>query len=116
AVVAVSAGAVVGGPLRYALDHAISNSPDRFPWATLTVNVTGAFALGALLVIVFESTWSVRYLREFAGVGLLGSFTTFSAWMIELRDQAATDAWLSLGAYLVGSVVLGLAAVALGAT
>jgi fluoride exporter len=114
AVAAVAAGAVVGGPLRYAIDHAIPNSPQRFPWATFTVNVTGSFALGALLVVVFESTWSVRYLREFAGVGVLGSYTTFSTWMVELRDQADASDWRSLGFYLVGSVALGLAASALG--
>jgi CrcB protein len=114
AVAAVAAGAVVGGPLRYAIDHAIANSPQRFPWATFTVNVTGSFALGALLVVVFESTWSVRYLREFAGVGVLGSYTTFSTWMVELRDQADASDWRSLGLYLVGSIALGLAASALG--
>jgi Uncharacterized ACR, COG1993/CrcB-like protein, Camphor Resistance (CrcB) len=56
----------------------------------------------------------VRYLREFAGVGVLGSFTTFSAWMVELRDQADASEWRTLSLYLVGSIVLGLTASALG--
>jgi CrcB protein len=92
----------------------LPNSPERFPWATFAVNLTGSFALGALLVVVFESTWSVRYLREFAGVGVLGSYTTFSAWMVELREQAAASEWRPLSLYLVASIVLGLAAAALG--
>ena len=109
-------GAVIGGPARYGIDQALPNSPDEFPWATFTVNLTGALALGLLLVVVFESTWSVRYLREFVGVGVLGSLTTFSTWMVELREQAAAHAWWVFALYLVGSVVLGLAAAALGAT
>jgi fluoride exporter len=116
AVAAVAAGALVGGPLRYGVDQALPNSPEQFPWATFTVNLSGSFLLGALLIVVFESTWSVRYLREFAGIGVLGSFTTFSTWMVELREQAAASVWLQLSLYLAGSIVLGLAAAALGAT
>ena len=116
AVAAVAAGAVIGGPLRYALSQALPNSPVPFPWATFLVNLAGSFALGGLLVVMFESTWSVRYLREFAGIGLLGSFTTFSTWMVGLRDQIAASAWAPFGWYLLGSLVFGLMAAALGAT
>jgi CrcB protein len=115
AVAAVAAGALIGGPLRFAVAHAVPNDPKTFPWATFSVNLVGSFALGALLVVVFESTWSVRYLREFAGVGVLGSFTTFSTWMVEMREQAAASAWLPLALYLAGSVALGLLAAAIGA-
>jgi CrcB protein len=114
AVAAVAVGALVGGPLRYGIDGWLPSTPDPIPWSTLAVNVAGSFVLAALLVVVFEAAWSVRYLREFAGVGLLGSFTTFSTWMVDLREQAAAGDWLWLGAYLLGSVVLGLAAAALG--
>jgi CrcB protein len=114
AVAAVAAGAMIGGPLRYGVDHALPNGVDH-PWATLAVNLGGSFTLGAILVVVFESTWSVRYLREFFGVGVLGSYTTFSTWMVELRGQAATSQWGLMAAYLVGSLVLGLLAVGVGA-
>ena len=116
AVAAVAAGAAIGGPLRYALAEWLPTSAHGIAWATLTVNVAGSFVLAALLVVVFESTWSVRYLREFAGVGLLGSFTTFSALTLELRDQAAAAEWGWLVLSLLGSIVLGLAAAAVGAT
>jgi CrcB protein len=116
AVAAVSGGALVVGPVRYAIAEWLPTSPHGVPWATLTVNVAGSFVLAALLVVVFESTWSVRYLREFAGVGVLGSFTTFSTFAVELHDQAAAAEWHWLGLYLVGTLVLGLAAAALGAT
>jgi CrcB protein len=116
AVGAVAAGAAVGGPLRYAVGQWLPAHAHGIPWATMTVNVGGSFVLAALLVVVFESTWSVRYLREFAGIGLLGSFTTFSTMAVETRDQAAASDWGWLSLYLVGSIVLGLAAAALGTT
>ena len=116
AVAAVAGGALVGGPLRYALAQGLPTSSHGIPWATLTDNVSGSFVLAALLVVVFESTWSVRYLREFAGVGVLGSFTTFSAFAVELRDQASAGDWKWLALNVTGSLALGLTAAALGAT
>jgi CrcB protein len=116
AVAAVAAGALIGGPLRYGIDEWLPSTPDPIPLSTLAVNVAGSFVLAALLVVVFEAAWSVRYLREFAGIGVLGSFTTFSTWMVHLREQAAAGDWAWLGAYVIGSVVLGLAAAALGST
>jgi CrcB protein len=113
-VAAVAAGAVVGGPLRYGLGEWLPNSSARFPWSTFAVNVAGSFVLAALLVVVLEAAWSVRYLREFAAVGVLGSFTTFSAWMMQLRDQAAAGSWGLLAAYLAGSLIAGVAAASLG--
>jgi CrcB protein len=101
--------------LRYAADELLPSTMSGLPWATLTVNVVGSFALAALLVVVFESTWSIRYLREFAGIGLLGSLTTFSTMSVELRYRAAATEWGWLSLYLALSIGLGLAAAALGA-
>jgi CrcB protein len=116
AVAAVAAGALIGGPLRYGVEELTPTADHGFPWATLAVNVSGSFVLALLLVTVLETAWSIRYLREFAGVGLIGSYTTFSTWMVELRDQAAGSEWGLLGAYLGASIVLGLAGAALGMT
>jgi fluoride exporter len=114
AIAAVAGGALIGGPLRYGVESLMPTDDRGFPWATLSVNVGGSFVLALLLVIIFESAWSAGYMREFAGVGLLGSFTTFSTWMAELRDQAARNDWAQLAAYLGASIVLGLTAAALG--
>jgi fluoride exporter len=116
AVAAVAAGALVGGPLRYGLEELTPTADHGFPWATLVINVSGSFFLAVLLVTVVETAWSVRYLREFAGIGLIGSYTTFSTSMLELRDQAARSEWGPLAAYLGGSIILGLGAAALGMT
>lgn len=100
----------VGATGRYALGQWAG--PTRFPWVTLAINLTGAFALGLLLTV------AVGHLSDDVriplGVGLLGGFTTFSAFAWEgltlSRDGRATTA----GLYVVASVGGGLLAAWLG--
>jgi CrcB protein len=80
----------------------------------LVENVTGAFALGVLMVFVLDVWPSHRYLRPFLGVGVLGGYTTFSTYMLDTRGLLADGHDLSAVAYLFGSLVLGLLAVAAG--
>jgi CrcB protein len=80
-VVAVAIGLIggVGALARFALDGAVaSRLPGAFPYGTFVVNVLGSFVLG-LLVGAALSPDALRL----AGTGLLGSFTTFSTWMLE---------------------------------
>jgi CrcB protein len=100
------AGAVV----RFALDSAVSErTGDGFPWGTLAVNVSGAFLLG---VLTGNGVGGDALLL--AGTGLLGSYTTFSTWMLESHrlgeDGEPARMWLNLAV----SVLAGLAAAALG--
>ncbi len=62
----------------------------RFPWATFVENVTGAFALGVLVVLAFARWPRSRYLRPFLGVGVLGGFTTFSTYALDIRISLRT--------------------------
>lgn len=113
-VVAVAAGGALGTVLRYELALAEPVVSGRFPWATFTANIVGAVLLGIVLTLFVDSWAPTQYLRPFAAVGLCGGLTTFSTWMVEsvllVRDDAAATAVL----YLVVSVVVGVAAVALG--
>lgn len=115
-VLAVAAGGAVGGTARYGAGLLLPTAAGGFPWATFIVNVTGAFLLGLLLVHVHEVWPPTRYLRPLLGVGLLGSLTTFSTWMVEL-DRLLTDGAAGTAAgYLAGSLLAGLAATVLGIT
>jgi CrcB protein len=98
----------VGAVARFLLDGAVTaRAGAAFPWGTLAVNLTGAFALG-LLVGVADDTY-----RLF-GTGLLGAYTTFSTWMLE-SHRLAEDGRLRLGALnFVLSLAAGVAAVWLG--
>lgn len=87
---------------------------DSLPLGTLAVNVLGSFALGFLLVWA-QSRATSEQLRNFVGVGFLGSFTTFSTFSWETVELArAGEVWRA-GGYAVGSLVAGLIAVLLGA-
>jgi len=114
AVLAVALGGCIGGPLRYAAAEAFPEQSGEIPWAILGVNVLGAALLSVLLVFVLEGTWTRPYMREFAGVGILGSFTTFSTWMVQsqtLIDDGHPERAI---AYVAGSLLLGLLAAVLG--
>ncbi|HEX4977661.1 MAG TPA: CrcB family protein [Nocardioides sp.] len=110
----VAAGGVLGSLGRWGLALALPTQSGAVPWATLTVNGVGAFLLGLLMVLVTDVRPDQRYLRPFWGVGVLGGFTTFSAYSVELRAMlAAGDTGLA-AAYLLGTLLLGLVAVAGG--
>jgi CrcB protein len=99
-----------GAVARFLLDAAVSDrAGDAFPWGTLAVNLSGAFLLGLLTGV--ELTGDALLL---AGTALLGSYTTFSTWMLESHrlgeDGEPARMWLNLA----GSLLLGLAAAALG--
>jgi fluoride exporter len=109
----VAALAVVGGlgaMARFLLDGAVSSRLRRaFPFGTLAVNLTGAFALGAL----YGAAVGGDALR-LAGVGFLGAYTTFSTWALEAH-RLGEDGRTRLGlANLLVSLALGLGCAWLG--
>jgi CrcB protein len=113
-VAAIAAGGFLGGPTRYLLGRAFPTAPHTFPATTFVINVTGSFILAVLLVCVIEVWPPTRYVRPFGAVGFLGAYTTFSTWMVD------TDRLLAAGRYglavldVVGSLLSGLVATALG--
>jgi CrcB protein len=105
---AVIVGGLVGTALRLGLDALLPHADDEFPWSTLVINVVGAFALGALVARVWP--WAPDWMRAGLGVGLLGSFTTFSAIAVSLVALADAGEWVTAASYLVVTVIAGLLA------
>jgi fluoride exporter len=106
----VIAGAAVGAPLRYLIDRAIQRRRGSiFPWGTLTVNVTGCFALG----FVSESVTSDRGLA-FLSIGLCGGFTTYSTFAYETATLARIGSWLPALLNVVASLIAGVGAMVAG--
>lgn len=106
----VAAGGAVGSLARFGIDAA---APDTlFPWPTLLVNVVGALLLGLLpaLAVVRRS----RAVAIALGPGVLGGFTTVSAWAGGVRDLAAAGHVTTAGLYLAATLVAGLGAAAVG--
>jgi CrcB protein len=112
---AVAAGGAVGSLARWAVQEAMAAEDATFPWATMVENVTGAFLLGVVMVLALEVLPPSRYLRPFLGVGLLGGFTTFSTYALDIRGLVADGRVGAAGGYLVGTLLLALCAVWAGA-
>lgn len=104
-------GGGIGSVLRYAIGLCIGAA--AFPWATLAVNICGSLAIGLF------GGWSERFawteaVRLALMVGLCGGFTTFSTFSKESLALVQSGRWCTFAAYALGSVALGLAAVAAG--
>ncbi len=112
----VMAGGAVGAGARFLFGLAAAGAMGTaFPWGTWGVNLIGGFLMGLLVALIPDSsnTW-----RLFLGVGVLGGFTTFSAFSLELFDMVARGEAVLGAAYAVssvaGSVIALLVGVSLG--
>lgn len=94
---------------RFLADGAVQSRGGEFPWGTLAVNLGGTFLLGMLVGLAAS-----HRTMELLGTATIGSYTTFSTWMLETHRPAeegeARLAWLNIAAGLA----CGLAAIALG--
>lgn len=100
----------VGACARFLLDGAVAQrSPFDFPLGTFVVNVSGAFALGVFAGIALEGNASLV-----AGTAAIGSYTTFSTWMLESHRLGEAGERRSMLANIVLSIAAGVGAAALG--
>ncbi|MFJ7151474.1 fluoride efflux transporter FluC [Streptomyces sp. NPDC100445] len=107
----VAAGGALGALARYALTLAWPAPPGGFPWATFWTNVSGCACMGVLMVLVTD-VWSAhRLLRPFLGTGVLGGFTTFSTYAVDIRRLADAGRPALAAGYLAATLCAALAAV-----
>ena len=104
---------VIGGAgsvARFLLDGAVSTAGGRdFPLGTMAVNVSGAVILGLLTGLALSHTQALL-----AGTAAVGSYTTFSTWMLESQRMAEERQYAKVAANIVVSLALGVAAAAVG--
>lgn len=112
---AISAGGVLGALARYGLTEAFAHRPGGFGWATFGINVSGCLLIGVLMVLVSD-VWTGRLLRPFLGVGVLGGFTTFSTYVLDIQRAVAAGAIRTALLYLIMTMVGALVAVWAGST
>lgn len=111
----VGAGSFVGGALRYLFSTFVSSAAGGgFPWGTLAVNVTGCFLFGVIYAAFarYAQVPSAAYLL--LATGVMGGFTTFSAFSHEAVQLFQSGALVAFIAYVAMSVLCGLLAVAVG--
>ena len=100
----------VGSVLRFLVDRTVSGRvAGSFPYGTLAVNLSGALLLGLLSGLALSP-----HLALLAGTAFVGSYTTFSTWMLETQRLAEERQHRKAVLNVVVSLVLGVAAAALG--
>ena len=105
--IAVAAGGAVGAVGRYLVVSAVGHWMGQgFPWGTLVVNVLGSIAMG-VLVEVMAVVWSPSpEIRALLVVGVLGAFTTFSTFSLDVMVLVDRGALIPALSYIVASVVV----------
>ncbi len=108
----------IGGALGAAARHLVSKAalaltPLTFPWGTFLINVAGCFAIGIVAGLANLGSISPSA-RLFLATGILGGFTTFSAFGLEAQILLSNGRVQSAVLYSLGQVALGLLAVFLG--
>lgn len=113
----IAAGGALGAVARYGVGvWAFRLFPTTaWPWGTLVVNVAGGLLMGLLAGwLAFRSGLHGESIRLFAAVGVLGGFTTFSAFSLETALMIERRQFAMAGGYVAASVVLSIAALFVG--
>ena len=101
---AVAGGGAIGALARWGVDRAIEEAGPPSPFATLIVNIVGCFLMGLLVSYVLGHPGRHGLWRPFLGVGVLGGFTTFSAFALDIVVVMRDGYPAAALAYLVASV------------
>lgn len=107
-ILAVAVGGAFGAVARYLVVTGVGRmlGPHDFPWGTLTVNVVGSVLMGVLIELM-ALVWSPsQELRAFLVIGVLGAFTTFSTFSLDVAVLVERGQNLFVAAYVAGSVAL----------
>lgn len=110
----VSLGGALGASARYGLQQAFPHRPDQFEWTTFAINAIGCLLIGVLMSCTGTLRPGARLWYPFLGVGVLGGFTTFSTYVVDIQRTLAADGAEIAWAYLAATVVTALFAVWMG--
>ncbi|MDN3242060.1 fluoride efflux transporter FluC [Glycomyces tritici] len=114
ALAAVAAGGAIGALARYGLTVAFPAAPGAFPVATFTANTVGGLLIGVLMITVTEVAPGLGRLRPFVGIGILGGFTTFSTYILDIGRTASAGATALAVVYAFATMAAALLAAAIG--
>ncbi len=110
----IGIGGFVGANLRYWIGGWVAQRAGvLFPVETMLINVAGSFLLGLFMTLALHYVWAPEW-RQVIAIGCIGSFTTYSTYEYESLRLLQQGLWWQAGLNLLGSLVLGLIAVALG--
>ena len=111
----VAAGGAIGSSLRHLVNVAsLRWFGPGFPWSTLVVNIVGCFAMGVLIELIARKFGASQEMRLFIATGILGGFTTFSAFSLDAAVLWERGAHGVAALYVSASVIGALAALFTG--
>lgn len=111
----VAIGGAIGASLRHLVNlTALRLVGSGFPWGTFAVNVAGSLAMGVFIELLARRFNASNELRLFVATGILGGFTTFSAFSLEFAVLWERGDTLPAFGYALGSVIVSLLALFLG--
>lgn len=105
-VAAVSAGGALGAAARYGISVALPHPPGSFAWSTFLVNAVGCLLIGVLMAFLARGWAASRLTRPFLGVGVLGGFTTFSTYVMDVHVALTAGAAGGALVYLAATVLV----------
>ena len=113
-ILVVGMGGFFGASLRYAIGTWVARFNETgFPFNTFFINIVGCFLIGIFFGGGFNENTEFP-LKEFVAIGILGGFTTFSAFGLETFEMLKSGQLKLSTIYVLGSMLIGLAAVFLG--
>lgn len=109
----------LGGGIGAALRHGVNRTTlamlgAGFPFGTFIVNVAGSYIMGVLAALFLTNGIGDHPVRLFLATGVLGGFTTFSAFSLDAGLMWQRGEWVTLAAYVIGSVLCSIAALFVG--
>lgn len=108
-------GGALGAGARFGVGRAsLALLGPGYPWGTLLVNLTGGLAMGLLAGLLDRMTSGQEAMRVFVGIGILGGFTTFSAFSLETANMIERGTYGSAAGYALVSVIGSVAALFAG--
>ena len=110
-----AAGGAIGAAARYLVGIGAARLLGfGFPWGTLIVNVAGCLAMGILIELIAQKFSATNELRTFVATGILGGFTTFSAFSLDFAILIERKQHIAAASYLGASVGLSILALFAG--
>ena len=111
----VALGGAVGASLRHLTSLlTLRWFGPNFPWGTLTVNIVGSFLMGVFIELLARKFDSSQELRLLIATGIMGGFTTFSAFSLDVAVMWERGATLTAAGYVLASVMLSILALFAG--
>ncbi|MER5935956.1 fluoride efflux transporter CrcB [Streptomyces sp. NPDC001928] len=110
-VAVVALGGAIGATARYAASLWWPAQQGGFPWATFWTNVVGCAVIGVFMVVITDVWAAHRLVRPFFGTGVLGGFTTFSTYAVDIQKLVDDGHPRTALAYLAATLIAALTAV-----